>query len=235
MLGVYIGIRPPEPPGREIAWAGIAVGWVLLTAYGAYAVRLNWFVDSLNRVKSDGIVLTFDDGPDPVVTPRVLSVLNEKGVKATFFLIGEKAAAYPGLVRRIVAEGHHIGNHSFSHSRQIGFFSRKRLKEDLLEGNRVLEEISGRPVSIFRPPFGVTNPRYRQVLRELDMISVGWSLRSYDTVTGDEKKLLRRLCRKVKAGQIVLLHDTVPETARILSLFIDYCGARQLMVKGLPV
>lgn len=227
-MGIAILLLPLEWPARY-AGLGLVLGlWLLLTAYGAYQIRLNWFVRSVHSVPGSSIALTFDDGPDPETTPVVLSVLREHRVPATFFLIGQKAAQHPDLVRRIVSEGHAIGNHSDSHSRRIGFFSTRHLHDDLARCNLTLEKITGSAVRLFRPPFGVTNPRYARVLTSLDMISVGWSLRSYDTVAADDNVLLRRLKKKLRGGQIVLLHDTVRVTAEVLPAFLAYCKARGL-------
>lgn len=213
----------------------VAVAWIALTIYGSAIIGANWFVRSKNRLENRTIALTFDDGPDPVITPLVLSVLKEKNVPATFFLIGEKAEKYPHLVRQILAEGHQIGNHSYSHSYRLGFFSVEKLRADLQKCNRVLEEISEEKVRLFRPPFGVTNPRYRKVLTSLDLVSVGWSLRSYDTMIGNSAKLLARLVSRVRSGRIILMHDTLPQTAETLPSFLDYCRGKGIEVGRLAV
>lgn len=217
----------PLPPGTTGYLLGTtAFLWLVVTAYGSYNIGFNWFVKSLHTVEGDAIALTFDDGPDPVLTPRVLSLLKEENVYATFFLIGEKAEQYPEVVRQIQNEGHAIGNHSYSHSRDIGFFSRARLAEDLAKCSRVLESLTRQKVRMFRPPFGVTNPRYRRVLADLNMISVGWTLRSYDTVIKDSVKLERRLIGKLGPGKIVLLHDTMDQTVTVLPAVIAECKSR---------
>lgn len=235
LLAALLWILPVDGEVRGAALWIIAIIWVAVTVYGSGVIGANWYLDSRNRVKGHSVALTFDDGPDPETTPLILSILKENRVSATFFLIGEKAEKYPGLVRQIADEGHSIGNHSYSHSRQIGFFTATRLKEDLEKCSRKLEEITSKPVQLFRPPFGVTNPRYARVLAALNMISVGWSLRSYDTVIRDKERLLRRLIKKVKPGQIVLLHDTVPETAEVLPFLIAYCRERGIGFEGVSV
>ncbi|ODS82608.1 MAG: hypothetical protein ABS46_08450 [Cytophagaceae bacterium SCN 52-12] len=209
--------------------------WIALTIYGSAVIGANWFIRSQNRLKSRAVALTFDDGPDPAVTPAVLSVLKEKRVPATFFLIGEKAEKYPHLVRQILADGHEIGNHSYSHSYWLGFFSADKLREDLVRCSRVLEEISGEKIRLFRPPFGVTNPRYSRALASLALVSVGWSLRSYDTVTGSSARLLARLVSGVRGGRIVLMHDTLPQTAEALPSFLDYCRDKGIEIGRLSM
>ena len=223
LLTALLWILPVDGEIRRVALGAVGAIWIALTIYGSGVIGANWFVRSQNRLNTGAIALTFDDGPDPVVTPLVLSVLKEKNVPATFFLIGEKAEKYPDLVRQILAEGHQVGNHSYSHSAWLGFFSTNRLKDDLEKCNRVLQDISGKSVTLFRPPFGVTNPRYSRALALLSMASVGWSLRSYDTVTRNSAKLLERLVSRIRGGQIVLMHDTLSQTAEALPAFLDYC------------
>lgn len=174
------------------------------------------------------VALTFDDGPDPELTPAVLSILKETGAKATFFLIGEKAEKHPQLVKAILFDGHQIGNHSYCHSGKLGFLSVSRLEEDLTQCNTILEKIAGRSVTLFRPPFGVTNPNYARVLSRLNLSSVGWSLRSYDTVIRNEEKLVARLKEHLHDGAIILLHDTVAETVAALPDLIADCKKNQL-------
>mgnify|MGYP002385156975 CR=1 FL=1 len=228
-------ILPVDREIRAIALGTVAAMWIALTIYGSAVIGANWFIRSQNRLKSRAVALTFDDGPDPAVTPAVLSVLKEKRVPATFFLIGEKAEKYPHLVRQILADGHEIGNHSYSHSYWLGFFSADKLREDLVRCSRVLEEISGEKIRLFRPPFGVTNPRYSRALASLALVSVGWSLRSYDTVTGSSARLLARLVSGVRGGRIVLMHDTLPQTAEALPSFLDYCRDKGIEIGRLSM
>lgn len=235
MLAALLLILPVDREVRAAALGAVALAWIALTAYGSAVIGANWFVRSRNRLKSRDIAITFDDGPDPEITPLVLSVLKEKKVPATFFLIGEKAEKYPHLVRQILAEGHQIGNHSYSHSNRLGFFSANRLRGDLQKCSRVLEGISGEKVRLFRPPFGVTNPRYPKALTSLGLVSVGWSLRSYDTAISNSAELLSRLVSRVREGRIVLMHDTLPQTAEVLPSFLDYCRSKGLEVGRLAV
>jgi peptidoglycan/xylan/chitin deacetylase (PgdA/CDA1 family) len=207
---------------------GLLMLWVAVTTYGSYDIGLNWYLNSRKTVERGAIALTFDDGPDPVRTPQVLAILRDSGVVATFFLIGEKAEKHPEIVESILRHGHAIGNHSYSHSYQIGFYSTRRLEADLRRCKILLEKLTQREVPLFRPPFGVTNPRYRTVLDRLNLISVGWSLRSYDTVIREEGKLMDRLARKIQPGDIVLMHDTAEQTVSVLPEFIRLCQARQL-------
>lgn len=197
--------------------------FLLITAYGAYEIRFNYFLESVNKGSSDKLVLTFDDGPDPIITPKILQILKENGVKATFFLIGNRAAEYPELVRQIYEEGHEIGNHSYCHSYNLGFFSEKKLRQDLERCSEVLTSLLAKKVLFFRPPFGVTNPRYARVVKQLGLNSVGWSLRSLDTKIKSKDALLMRITSTMQKGDIILLHDTQEVTLEILPLFFEFC------------
>src|SRR5690606_42054757 len=108
--------------------------WVLITAIGSFQIKMNYHFQSLNhnyKTSENHISITFDDGPNAEITPKILSLLKEKKVKATFFLIGKNAEKYPEIVRQIIAESHTIGNHSYSHSKNFGFFSSEKVVPEL--------------------------------------------------------------------------------------------------------
>ncbi len=171
------------------------------------------------------VALTFDDGPDPVTTPKILDLLKRENIRATFFLTGEKASAYPQLVRMIADEGHSIGSHSWSHAPTYPLKGYSSIKEEIRRGAYEIDSIlnsenegnlstgKGRgSTRLFRPPFGVTNPPIARAVKELGLISIGWSARSFDTQFSLEVKkkremIVRRLCKKIKPGAIILLHD----------------------------
>ena len=102
----------------------LVIFYLIATAYGSFQIRANYFVTSIHKGKKKSIALTFDDGPHPENTPRILDILKDKGVKATFFVIGKNAEKYPDLLRRIDAEGHIVGNHSYSHNQLIASFQK---------------------------------------------------------------------------------------------------------------
>ncbi|TLV03554.1 polysaccharide deacetylase family protein [Dyadobacter luticola] len=193
------------------------------TSYGSFKIQSNYFLKSVNVGKTKGIALTFDDGPNPETTPKVLEILKEKGVKATFFVIGKNAILYPDLLRQIHEEGHVIANHSFSHHYLIGFFSSKKLKNDLAHCNEVIRDVIGKTPLFFRPPFGVTNPRYASVLKELQLDSIGWSLRSLDTRANNKYQIINKIISELNARDIILLHDHLQVTADSLADIIEHC------------
>lgn len=158
----------------------------------------------LNR---QGIALTFDDGPDPTVTPRVLEILAEKGMQATFFLIGERAAAHPDLVRQIIDQGHHVENHTQHHSSWFCTFLPNRLFHEIREAQVCITKAGVPRPSRFRAPAGVRSPWLQPVLRHLGLELTSWSRRGFDTSQPDPKRVLRRLTRDLSGGEILLLHD----------------------------
>ncbi len=227
---MLLWILPWDPTAKLFSTLVIGGVWGLITVYGVFSIQANWFTRSIHHTQAGSLAITFDDGPHPELTEKILSILDEHGIKATFFLIGKQAEKYPHLVKKIIEKGHGIGNHSYSHSKYVGFFSVHKLKNDLQKCTEVLEGISGKKIELFRPPFGVTNPRYAKVLPQLRLKSIGWSLRSYDTISKDAPRLLKRLQSKIRPGQILLLHDTVPITAQILPDLIQYCKERKISI-----
>ena len=213
----------------------LVILYLISTSYGSFQIRANYFVKSIHKGKKKSVALTFDDGPHPENTPRILDILNEKGVKATFFLIGKNAEKYPDLVRRIDEEGHTVANHSYSHHYMIAFFSTKRLKNDLTNCNEVIYHIINKKVKFFRPPFGVTNPRYNTVLNELGLQSIGWSLRSFDTRAKNKYQLIQNVISKLQKRDIVLLHDHLSVTVDALEDLIEHCRSKNIDIQPLPL
>lgn len=158
------------------------------------------------------IALTFDDGPNPAWTPRLLDLLAEHGVKATFFMLGSRAEQEPELVRRVAAEGHLIGNHSWSHP-NLARTAAVRVREELTRTNAVLEQITGERVRYFRPPFGARRPVVFSIARELGLTPVLWNAMTSDWSETDAEKIAGALAKRIdglkKSGWAanVVLHD----------------------------
>jgi peptidoglycan/xylan/chitin deacetylase (PgdA/CDA1 family) len=195
------------------AWAlgAVAVNHVLLTAavfwprgraLGANLVRLPPAAAARGEVS-----ITFDDGPDPEITPRVLDLLDRHQAKASFFCVGELAAAHPGLVREIARRGHSIENHSHRHSNAFAFYGILRLKRELESAQAVVSGITGRAPRFFRAPMGLRSPLLDPVLARCGLTYVSWTRRGLDAVHRDPEKVLQRLADGLAAGDILLLHD----------------------------
>jgi peptidoglycan-N-acetylglucosamine deacetylase len=160
------------------------------------------------------IAITFDDGPDPEVTPRVLDLLDRAGARGTFFCIGSRAEAHPGVVREIVRRGHAVENHSQGHSTVFGWYGPDRLRRDIAAAQGTIAALAGRAPAFFRAPFGVRSPFVDPVLAHLGLAYVSWTRRGYDTVDGDAARVVRRLAVRLEAGDVLVLHDGVATGAR---------------------
>jgi peptidoglycan/xylan/chitin deacetylase (PgdA/CDA1 family) len=198
--------RPPPLWGALLA-LGLYSGLVLS---GVFALRLRMFVDAVTRGPAGvrGWALTFDDGPDPETTPRVLDALDRAGAKATFFVIVRKAEAHPALVKEILARGHSVGLHSYAHDRLFALRSERRVRADLERGIAALTAITGESPALFRPPIGHTNPTIARVVEELDLVTVGWSVSARDgTALANADRVVARVSARLQDGAIVLMHD----------------------------
>jgi peptidoglycan-N-acetylglucosamine deacetylase len=153
------------------------------------------------------IALTFDDGPDPVVTPQVLEILARHGAKATFFCIGERAARHPDLCRAITAAGHDVENHGQRHPHTASLMGMRGWHAEIDAGQRTLASITGRPPKFYRAVAGLRNPFLDPVLHRLGLRLATWTARGFDTRCRDPRKVVQRLLARTRPGAILLLHD----------------------------
>lgn len=220
-LVVFLGLLLAGFFGNIPAWLYVLFVfiWIIITAIGSFQIKWNYHFQSLNhnyKTSANYVSITFDDGPNPEFTPKVLALLEDFNAKATFFLIGKNAEKYPEIIRQIIAEGHTIGNHSYSHSKNFGFFSSEKVAAELRQTNSILKKITGKELKLFRPPFGVTNPNIKKALKNTGHFSIGWSKRSFDTTNISEEKILKRITSNLKKGDIILLHDSSAKTVAVL-------------------
>jgi len=165
--------------------AGLGATAGLGLAAGGFAYAAMWPASQLfgptliAPPRPDELALTFDDGPNPAWTPSLLDILARREVHATFFLVGRYAQAEPALVRQIVAAGHQIGSHSWSHL-NLALASASRIEEQLSRTSETLEQITGAPVRYFRPPFGARRPETLRIARQLGLIPVLWNAMTSD-------------------------------------------------------
>lgn len=198
--------------------AGVDAAAGLGLAAGGWAYASRWpgsslFGDALTApVRPGELALTFDDGPNPTWTPKLLDTLSSHGVHATFFLLGGFAEQQPDLVRRIAAGGHLIGNHSWSHP-DLSRTSARRVSEELARTSDLLEQTIGAPVRYFRPPFGARRPVVFRIARDLGLRPVLWNAMTNDWNEPTADQITARLAEKVehitRAGSAVniVLHD----------------------------
>ncbi len=167
------------------------------------------------------IAITFDDGPHSEVTPKVLDLLNEHKVKATFFCIGNHVHENTELIKRIDTEGHLIGNHSWAHERWFDLYSSQKMQEGIEKTNGLIFETIGKRTKLFRPPYGVTNPSLKRAIKDFNFYTVGWSIRSLDTVKNTEHTL-NRIKKRLSGGDIILFHDNREQITDILKQFLEF-------------
>ncbi|MCX5696950.1 MAG: polysaccharide deacetylase family protein [Candidatus Omnitrophica bacterium] len=172
------------------------------------------------------VAITFDDGPSPVWTPKILDALKKAGVKATFFMIGEHIVRYPEVARRVRDEGHEIGNHSYDHHVLLRY-SMDSLAQEIKKDEKVIQEVTGVTTHYFRPPKAWLTSKEKKKVEGMGYRVVLWSLNSKDWVTFDEKYIVGYLARNIRPGDIILFHDSG-------GVFVTEGGNRSETVKAIP-
>lgn len=193
------------------ALAGVIANHLLIAAVGLWP-RSHWLGPNWTRLPEKSaargeIALTIDDGPDPLVTPQVLDLLDRYAVRATFFCVGEKAAQYPELCRDIVRRGHAVENHSQHHRHHFSVMGLGGMMRELQAAQDTLYSVTGQRPLFFRAPAGLRNPFLEPVLSRLGLRLATWSARGFDTRVGDAQRVKAKLLQGLKAGAILLLHD----------------------------
>jgi len=199
------------PPLWPWALGAVAANHLLLAAAGVWP-RSSLLGPNLVRLPAAAaarrqVALTFDDGPDPDVTPRVLDLLDAAGARASFFCIGREARRYPAVVREIVARGHRVENHGDSHTKAFAAYGYSRMRADVSAAQATLADLTGQRPRFFRPLGGVRSPLMDPVLTRLDLRMACWTRRGFDSVHGDPQRVYQRLVRGLGPGDIMLLHD----------------------------
>lgn len=178
-------------------------------------------LEGLTDDKADDkfVALTFDDGPSKSTTPEILDILNDKGIKATFFVLGSRVKAYPDIVLSLKNSGHEIANHSYSHPK-LPEGSASSIEKELEKTNDELAKLQIEP-KWFRPPYGSFNATVKNVAFENNMHSILWSLDSKDWKRPSAEILKQRILSKVESGEVILLHDIHKSTLKALPGIID--------------
>jgi len=199
-------------------------GYLAILSLGSYYVGSNFFMEVICSGAGPGkkIALTFDDGPAENYTPAIIDLLKKHQVHAAFFCIGKRICGNENIIQSLVENGHMVGNHSYSHSWFFDFFSRRKMLSDLKKMDEGLQKSTGKRPLFFRPPYGVTTPAMKQVMKTGKYTAIGWNVRSFDTVIKDENKLYKRVVSAIKPGAIILFHDTSETTLNILPALINY-------------
>lgn len=172
------------------------------------------------------IALTFDDGPDPTVTPAVLDALKAHGAKATFFMVGRHVEAYPDLARRVANEGHDIGNHTYTHLSPLAH-KKVTVDQEFLKAQEAIKKATGVEPHLFRPPRGLYNREALRLVRDYHVTIVLWSRSSRDWLELTPQEMVRSLVGTVRNGDVILFHDGG-------NLVSSSGGWHQNLVSGLP-
>ena len=179
------------------------------------------------------IALTFDDGPDPVYTPQVLDLLKEYNAPSTFFLLGERVNKYPNITKRIIKEGHTIGNHSWSHP-DLTTLNDQQLSTEILSTERVIEETINKETSLMRPPYGFISHNLIAKLKRMDYKIIHWSLDSLDWKAKEKEDVLTRTIPYLNQGAIILFHSaggpkqSLMPTVKALPIIIEKLRAHNI-------
>ena len=223
-------------------WAlgAVALDHAALTAAGLWPrSRLlgpNWTHLPASAAARGEVAITIDDGPDPEVTPRVLSQLASYGVSASFFCVGELVQRHADLAQEIVRRGHTIENHSQRHRRAFSLLGPRAMESEIARAQENIERATGSTPRFFRAPAGLRNPFLDPILCRLGLTLASWSRRGFDTVDGDAEPVFARLTRRLRGGDILLLHDGhaarsaagVPVILEVLPRLLDRLAARGL-------
>jgi peptidoglycan/xylan/chitin deacetylase (PgdA/CDA1 family) len=186
--------------------AGVAAG-AACGYYATYAVRSQWLGRTIwhGRADSGSVALTFDDGPSED-TERVLDALADYGLRAAFFMIGRQVERFPQTARRVAAEGHEIGNHSYSHPIYL-YRSPRETRLQLERTQAIITDVTGVRPQFARPPCGVRTPAYFRAARALGLQTVQWTHAGFDWKLRDPAQIARIVIKGARAGSIILLHD----------------------------
>lgn len=197
---------------------------------GVIRIQMSFFVNNVCIIPYPGswVALTFDDGPHQE-TERLLDILDKHQVKASFFCIGKAAEKYPDTILRIVKSGHTIGSHTFSHDWRYTLPSFSGVESEIAQGVESINKITGKRPNLFRPPFGITNPKIAKAIKSQKLTSVGWSIRTFDTTLNDSSELLKKVTDKLTPGSIILMHDRLKITVDAMSSILDEIKRRGLV------
>lgn len=218
--------------GRIIAGTVLLAGVVVTGIFGmmiqeetlrevnSYITDVIYEEESMEN--SPKIALTFDDGPHPYYTEQLLDGLQERGAKASFFVLGKQAQAYPELIKRMQDEGHLVGNHTYNHI-QLGQGNREEFKEELIKTSEVLTELTGEETQYVRPPYGSWDKSFET---ELMMFPVLWTVDPMDWCSDDVSGIVQRVTKKTRENSIILMHDEYKSSVTAALQIVDILQER---------
>jgi peptidoglycan-N-acetylglucosamine deacetylase len=226
------------PNVRTLVWL-LFIPYLAVLVWGIVDLRSQFFLKAYcrNKDETSGVCLTFDDGPDPDLTNDVLELLSRFAMKATFFVIAEKALKHPALVKKACDRGHTIACHDLSHGNLSNLRFASSMFNDITAARKIIENIIGKRPFLYRPPVGLANPHLGAALARLSMFCIGWSRSARDCGNRRINKI-RTIAGLAKAGEVVLLHDSLPrpeykqEYLSQLELLLENIKAKGLATIG---
>ena len=178
------------------------------------------------HVAGSEIAMTFDDGPHPKLTPMLLDMMKERGIKGTFFLVGKNVAEYPEIAQRIVAEGHEVANHSWAHP-QLTKLAPDALKKEIADTNAAIYQATGIQTTLMRPPYGAINAAItKRINEEFGLTIAMWSVDSIDWRIRNAEHVTKLITEKAAPGAIILAHDIHPSTVQAMPAVFDTLSAK---------
>ena len=225
-IGISLLLLTATALGYQPAWILFVITlffYSLIVFGGVVNVSWQFFMPVICRLPNHGneIFLTFDDGPHQNTT-EILNLLEKYEAKGNFFCTGKQLEKFPLLAKKLFLMGHFIGNHSYSHTPFFPLRPVNQITSELQNTNTLIQKYTNSKSLYFRPPYGVCNPRIAQAVKGESMISIGWSIRSFDTQDHEGGKALNKIKRNLKSGDIILLHDHSPKILWILEELLNF-------------
>ncbi len=208
--------------------------YLIIVIYGSSVICSNFYFKSFCKKKTNKKIfaITFDDGPNKEFTPKFLDVLNKENIPATFFCIGKNIEKNTNIAKQI-SKNHLLANHSYSHSNFFDIYPSSRVIDEIKKTNKLIKDITGNNNLYFRPPFGVTNPNIAKAISKLNIKSIGWSIRTFDTTNKTEKNIFNDFKKNITGGDIILLHDNNQKTLNLLTKIIKYAQKNDFKIVSL--
>ncbi|TET35840.1 MAG: polysaccharide deacetylase family protein [Planctomycetota bacterium] len=209
LILAFVMVFSTGAPGLVLA-ASICLAYLIVLGIGVSFIKLNFFTKAFSRgnPSEKTVALTYDDGPDPENTPRLLDELSKLQVKASFFCIGENVEKHAGLITQMADEGHLVCNHTYRHGRWTNFLTPGKLAAEISRTAESIEKITGERPAFYRPPMGLTNPRTAKAAKTTGSAVVGWDVRGLDRKATSPGKTIKRITGKARNGSIIALHDS---------------------------
>jgi peptidoglycan/xylan/chitin deacetylase (PgdA/CDA1 family) len=216
-------LNPREPKNRSRLEKTKALIALLSAAASRAIPRIG--IDN-GHVEDSFVALTFDDGPEPNLTPKLLDLLGRRGVKATFFVVGKNVVEYPEVVGRAAREGHEIGNHSWSHP-DFQTMSDESVRQELREAEDAIAKVTDKMPTLMRPPYGSISERQKQwIHHEFRYQTILWDVDSLDWKRPGPAEICTRIAAETRPGSIVLCHDNHAETIDAMEATLDQLGGK---------